>query len=112
MKEFKLHLEAGDVYMNSFVGQINEMRQKGETVNLKDVFNCDESGFFYQMAPERTIAPSSFSDRKSQKARFTFLRCCNADVSEKIPLIFIGVSHKSRCFKKNCRRIWALLQEQ
>lgn len=38
------HGEAGERDMNKVVGNGNEMRDKFETVKLKKIFNCDESG--------------------------------------------------------------------
>lgn len=103
LKAFRLHGEAGDVDEANLDSQSEPIRQKIESYALKNVFNCDESGLFYQMAPDRTIAPSAFAGRKSQKARFTFLACCNADGTEKLPLMFIGTSRNPRCFKKKSR---------
>lgn len=100
LKSFKLHGEAGDVDEHAINEQLARIRQKVSQYALKDVFNCDESGLFYQMAPDRTIAPSSFAGRKKQKARFTFLAGCNADGTERFPLMFIGNSCKPRCFNK------------
>ena len=100
LKEFKLHGEAGDVEQSTIDNSIDKLRAKVSEYNLKNVFNCDESGLFYQMAPDRTISPSTFAGRKSQKTRFTFLACCNADGTERLPLMFIGISEKPRCFKK------------
>lgn len=67
MKAFKLYGEVGDVDQTNREGKMESIRNKIFTHALKDVFNCDESGLFYQMAPDRTIAPSSFAGRKAQK---------------------------------------------
>ena len=60
------------------------------------------------MAPDRTIAPSSFAGRTVQKAHFTLLVCCNADKTEKIPLIFNVNAKKPRSFKKKTGEEWVL----
>lgn len=101
LKAYKLHGEAGDVDNVGIDNALETIRANISKYPLKDVFNCDESGLFFQMAPDKTIAPSSFSGRKVQKERFTFLACCNADGTEKLPLVFIGKAKKPRCFKKN-----------
>lgn len=52
-----------------------KVRAKIESYYLKDVFNCNESGLFYQLASDCTFAFSAFSGQKSQIARFTFVTC-------------------------------------
>ncbi len=54
--------------------------------------------FFYQMPPRDTIAPARIPGRKKKKERITSLACCNADGSEKMPLLFVGKSANPRCF--------------
>lgn len=100
LRAFRLHGESGDVDDSVVDAELEKLQQEVEKYNLNDVFNCDESALFYQMAPDRTIAPSTFSGRKTQKARFTFHACVNATGNEKLPLMFIGTSLKPRCFKK------------
>ena len=66
----------------------------------KDVFNADECGLFYCMAPDRTIAREASPGRKMAKYRITILPCANADGSEKIELMVIGSSKMPRVLKK------------
>ena len=51
----------------------------------KDVFNCDESGLFWRLLPDRTLAFKSdkCSGGKKSKERVTFLLCTNMDGSQK-----------------------------
>lgn len=100
LKAFRLLGEAGDIDLSNSVMATDDVRIKIETYHLKDVFNRDESELFYQVAQDCTIASSAFSGRKYQKARSTFLACCNADDTEKIPLMIIGTASKPRCFEK------------
>lgn len=68
--------------------------------NSKDVFNCDESGLFWQATPDRMSENNSARGIEKQKPRFTFLCCCNADGSERLPLFFIGSTSPQRFFNK------------
>lgn len=68
---------------------------------LCDIFNCDEFGLFFRCLPDKTMAfkeDKCYGGKKS-KERITVLVGCNADGSEKLPLLVIGKSHNPRCFK-------------
>lgn len=117
LNSYKLHGDAGDV---DKVGDDNALEIICSTITnyaLKDVLHCDESGLLYQMAPDRTIADSTFSWRKVQKSRFKLLECCNSDGTERLPFMFIGTALKPPCFKnklghehvlyyKNNKKVW------
>lgn len=100
MKDFQLHGEVRDV-VQTIVNKKHELILFNILqYELKDVFNFDESGSFYQMTPDRTISPFTFSGRKSQKSRLTFPVCFNADVIENFSLTFFGTSYKLLFFQK------------
>ena len=66
-----------------------------------DVFNSDELGLFYKLAPDRTM---SFKGEKCvggklSKERITVLVCANMTGTEKRKLLVIGKFNKPRCFK-------------
>lgn len=71
-----------------------------------DVFNADETGLFYNMQPEQTLAfkGESCHGGKRSKERLTVLLCANEDGSEKLPALVIGKFEKPRCFK-NLKRL-------
>lgn len=68
---------------------------------LRDVFNADETGLFYKMSPNTTLAirAENVKGTKKEKDRITVLCCANADGSERLPLLVIGKSACPRCFK-------------
>ena len=70
------------------------------TVCQKDVFNADECGLFFSMAPDKTIAAEPLPGCKKAKERITFMPCANADGSEKFELMVIGHAWKPGVFKK------------
>ncbi|KAM3936770.1 tigger transposable element-derived protein 4-like [Leptodactylus fuscus] len=72
-----------------------------EKYDLKDVFNTDETGVFFNLMPNRTIAVKGEKCHggKMSKERITVLVTTNADGSEKIPILVIGKYKKPRCFK-------------
>jgi hypothetical protein len=67
---------------------------------LCDVFNCDETGFFWRAVPNRTLAAKGDACRggKLAKERITVLLCCSA-LGEKLPSFVIGKSRMPRAFR-------------
>ena len=69
---------------------------------LNQIFNCDETGLYYKLMPQKTLASSfekSADGRKTQKDRVTINACANASGTIKLPLLLIGKSKNLRCFK-------------
>lgn len=67
----------------------------------RDVYNMDETGLFFKMLPERTLAMKGEKCHggKKSKERLTIGVACNMDGSDKRKLCVIGKSKKPRCFK-------------
>ncbi|CAD6244598.1 GSCOCG00013410001-RA-CDS [Cotesia congregata] len=67
-------------------------------IDLKYIYNCDESALYWKIMPTKTlIGPEG--GRKKPKNRVTILFCTNATGTHKIPLFIIGKYAKPRCFK-------------
>ena len=66
---------------------------------MKDVFNMDETGLFYRLQADHSLATKQLEGRKQDKERLMVVICCNEDDSEKILLWIIGKYAKPRCFK-------------
>ena len=67
---------------------------------LKDTFNADEFGPFYQALPSKSMhfKNERCSGSKFSKVRLTGLAGANA-TGKKLPMFVIGKSAKPRCFK-------------
>ena len=67
---------------------------------LKDIFNADEFGLFYQQLPTSTLhlKGERCAGGKFSKVRLTGLAAGNA-IGEKLPMLVIGKSKSPRCFK-------------
>lgn len=67
----------------------------------KDIYNCDETGLFYNCLPDRTLAVKGEACHggKMSKERLTVLLCTNSDGSDKLQPLVIGKSKNPRCFK-------------
>lgn len=70
------------------------------TFDARDIWNADEFGLFYRQPPSWTLSRKVVSGSKKEKTRITFLACCNADGTEKMPLMIIGSALNPRAFKK------------
>lgn len=67
----------------------------------EDIFNCDETGLFYKLTPDRTLKfkGESCKGGKLSKERITVLVTANLTGSEKRQLMIIGKYKNPRCFK-------------
>lgn len=66
-----------------------------------DTFNCDETGLFFKLMPEKTLAFAGdpCHGGKHSKERVTVLIGSNMSGTEKLPMLVIGKSKAPRCFK-------------
>ena len=70
------------------------------------VFNCNESGLYYKLLPNKSLVTAfekSAAGRKRQNERVTINACSNASGTIKLPLLLIGKSKEPQCFKNICR---------
>jgi hypothetical protein len=88
------------------VGELNNwqtsvLRDELMKYEPKDVFNLDETGLFWKLLPNKTMAfkGERCTAGKKSKERLTAVVGANMDGSEKLPLLVIGKSAKPRCFK-------------
>ncbi|GBB88910.1 hypothetical protein RclHR1_15510002 [Rhizophagus clarus] len=70
----------------------SELQELISKYDPSDVFNCDETGLFYRMTPNQTLAS------EPDKTRITVLLGCNSNRTEKIKPLVIGNSQKPHCF--------------
>ena len=70
---------------------------------LKDIFNADEFGLFYEALPSKSLhfRGKRCSGGKHSKVRLTGMAASNA-LGEKIPMFVIGKSANPICFKHVC----------
>jgi hypothetical protein len=108
-KEYKLHGEgaSADVYSEDVVKQMDKLRAECSAYASKDIFNMDETGLFWKLQPDRSLATCQTSGGKKSKDRITIALTVNADGSEKLEPWIIGRSKNPRCLKhiKNRRNL-------
>lgn len=89
IKEHNKHGES----QSAPIEQIPEMREKLKDVlknyRKEDIFNCDETGLYWKMEPNRGLSTTPISGLKLNKERVTVLLTCNATGTEKLIPLFI-----------------------
>ena len=98
-KRYRLFGESGDVNIEVIISELPKLRETVSEYSINHVFNADEFGLFYKLAPDSSTAPSRISRRKKKKERLTLLACVNGNGTEKIPLLFLGKSKIPKCFR-------------
>lgn len=98
----KIHGEAASVNMETAMDWVKStLVPLLKNYDKNNVFNCDELGLFYKLAPDRTMnfIGEKCVGGKLSKERITVLVCANMIGTEKRKLLVIGKFNKPRCFK-------------
>ncbi|KAL3701008.1 hypothetical protein R1sor_019030 [Riccia sorocarpa] len=96
-----LHGESGSVVLTEDVwDRFAQLKARIATYELKDVFNMDETGLFYKLKPNRTLANAHVPGEKSSKERIIVTLTCNMDGSVKLPPLVINRAMKPRAFSR------------
>jgi len=105
IKNYNLHGEASSIIDCS--AEIKIIQEEIKKYNLNDVYNYDETGLFYRMTPNQTLATKSRPGKKKDKSRVTFGFCTNASGNHKLKPFVVGSAIKPRCFKsiKNIKNL-------
>ena len=92
--------EAADVNQDTVDDWSMRLADKCRGYQMKDIFNCDETGLFYRTLPTRSLVQKGdrCSGGKLAKERITVLLCASA-TGEKVKPLVIGKSVNPRCFK-------------
>jgi hypothetical protein len=100
-KEYVRHGEASSADINNpaVITQMDELRALCATYQPRDILNMDETGLFWKLTPDRTLATQAVSGGKKSKDRITVALTANADGSEKLEPWIIGRSKNPRCLK-------------
>eukprot|EP00644_Phytophthora_capsici_P013247 jgi/Phyca11/14052/fgenesh1_pg.PHYCAscaffold_5_\ len=71
-----------------------------ENYEPEDIYNMDETGLCFAMAPKRSICTKHMRGVKKKKTRITLALTANADGSDAQPILYVGRAQKPRCFGK------------
>ena len=83
--------------------RIAELQDICKEFDHKDIYNADETGLFWLMTPNTTLASKPQKGRKHIKSRITLHACSNADGSDQLPLTILGNAKNPRAFGTKMR---------
>ena len=86
--------------MSNIDGLVAVIKGKIAQYEARDVYNMDETGLFYNLAPDTTISHRQIEGSKKDKTCLTIAFICNADDTDRLSSLFIGHAGKPRCFNK------------
>jgi hypothetical protein len=100
IRAIRLHGEAASVDDSITVEQrMNEIRAVTDRYDLRDIYNMDETGLYWKLMPDKTLATEQLSGLKKDKSRVTIAVTANGDGTDRVPLWIIGTAIRPRCFK-------------
>ncbi|CAG8661162.1 26969_t:CDS:2, partial [Gigaspora margarita] len=120
LHQYKLHGEAASVPLESLPNERIKLQNLLSQYELENVYNADETGLFYRMLPNQTLAKRPVAKSKQDKSQVTVLLAINATGSHKLQPLVIGHSKKPQSFSsiklsqllvtyKNNERAWIRL---
>lgn len=98
IKSRVLHGEAASASQRAVDEGRAALHEITSTNEKQDIFNLDETAYFFCSASTRTHAQHSYAGRKQSKKRITVAMASNRDGSARVPLLFIGTAKQPRCF--------------
>jgi hypothetical protein len=98
IKERKLQGEESSADLNAITENLPLLKDKCANYPPERIYNMDETGLFYRLEPDRTLATQRLSGRKKDKERLSIALCANSDGSHKLNPLIIGKYKKPRCF--------------
>jgi hypothetical protein len=100
LKEQRRHGEGASAKINEESEKIMEdIRGEGKNYPADDIYNFDESGYYWKMKPDRSLTTFEVSGKKKDKARITVGLTCNSTGTDRLPLWFIGNVSRPNCFR-------------
>ncbi|KAG6928068.1 Jrk-like [Chelydra serpentina] len=99
--QFREKNTADAAAVQSYPAKLREILQ-AEGYSEEQVYNADETGIYYKMLPDKTLAVRT-DERKKEgykqaKDHLTLLFCVNATVKHNLKPLCIGKSRMPRCF--------------
>lgn len=86
----RAHSDADSVDNSELHEQVQELRNIIAQYHPSDVYNMDETAFYYSAVPRRSVCLVKAPALKLNKLRLTVAVAANADGTDKLPLLFLG----------------------
>lgn len=100
LRSFKCHGESASADNEALQSALPDIIAKIASYPPSNVYNMDETGLFYRLAPSRSVSQRQLAGIKKDKTRMTIALTANADGSHKLPPWFIGYYRMPRAFNK------------
>ena len=97
----RVHGEANEVNLADAPKSREELRCIISEYELSDVYNMDETGLFYRLEPDATLATGPVEGKKKNKERITVALCANATGMDKQKPLLIARTARPRYFGKD-----------
>jgi hypothetical protein len=85
-----VHGDAGSADVAALVAAWPELMEIIEAYDAYCIYNTDESGFIYRMAPSKTFAQRQLQGSKKDKTRITVAFTVNATGTHQLPPLLLG----------------------
>ncbi|GJV49007.1 CENP-B homolog protein 2-like protein [Tanacetum coccineum] len=69
IKNFRRFGESGSVEMEGMEDKLKSIRDKVDQFEMKDIFNMDETGLFFRLQPDHSLATMQLEGKKQDKER-------------------------------------------
>lgn len=100
IKEYTRQGEAASTPLNELPQYRDELKDIIKNYDPRDVYNCDETGLYWRLEPEKTLASGPVHGKKKAKDRATILITCNSTGDDKLPLLFIYKYQNPRAIRR------------
>ncbi|GET00208.1 tigger transposable element-derived protein 6-like [Rhizophagus clarus] len=97
---YRLHGEANSAPLETLFEERRKLQTILQDYTLDNIFNADETGLFFHMAPNQTLASAPTPGTKLDKTRITVLLATNAIGTQKLKPLVIGSSKNPRCLHR------------
>ncbi|GET03376.1 tigger transposable element-derived protein 6-like [Rhizophagus clarus] len=94
---YRLHGEANSAPLETLFEKRRKLQTILQDYTLDNIFNANETGLFFRMAPNQTLTSAPTPGTKLDKTRITVLLATNAIGTQKLKPLVIGSSKNPKC---------------
>ncbi|KAK3213144.1 hypothetical protein Dsin_017850 [Dipteronia sinensis] len=91
IKSYWRFSESGSVVTENIGNALVGIQAKLDQLHWNDIYNMDETGLFFRLEADHSLATKQLEGRKKDKERITIDVCCNGG-SDKVPLWVIALN--------------------
>ena len=96
VRRYRIHGESGSAPLATLPEEREKLRQLLSRFSPEQIYNIDETGLYYRMAPNQTLSTKPVHGQKKDKTRVTVLLGVNATGTDKLKPWVIGNAKRPR----------------